>query len=84
MNELEQRAARAEARLLLRWAAADLTRTQRAAVESFAAGRPVSLDDLARELGVSRGGMWMAEQAGFKKMRRRLEMLGIHSTEELL
>lgn len=77
------RAQLAEVRLLLRFASARLTKTERVALSAFVAG--VSDRTAAAEVGnITRAGIWMAQQSGLRKMRRRLEMLGITSASDLL
>lgn len=78
---LQDRSEIAEARMLIRWAATDLTKSQRAAVMSWLDGESDVVT--AIEQGLTRGGVWMARQSAIRKMRRRFEMLGIHSSHDL-
>ena len=71
-----------EIRLLLRFAGSRLNPTERFALTCLVQETP--LRDGAREGGISPGGIWMAQRSGLKKMRRRLEMLGIKSANDLI
>ncbi len=71
-----------EARQVLRWAAQSLNPTERAVLSSFVLDR--TMQDVADQLGISRGGAWMAKQSGLERMRRKLLILGITSSEDLL
>ncbi len=72
----------AETKLLLRWASACLSPTERLALSAFVHGIPMS--EAAAVGGITRGGVWMAQQSGFKKLRRKLRTLGIESSKALL
>ncbi len=71
-----------EARQVLRWAAQSLNPTELVALSSYALG--LTLQDVADECGITRGGAWMAQQSGLERMRRKLLILGITSSEDLL
>ena len=71
-----------EIRLLLRFAGSRLNPTERFALTCLA--QDTTLKDGAREGGISPGGIWMAQRSGLKKMRRRLETLGIKSADDLI
>lgn len=75
---LQERSEITEARLLLRWAASNLTETERLAVTSWLAEE--TLVEACIGSGVTRGGIWMARQSAIRKMRERLEILGIRSS----
>ncbi len=71
-----------EARQVLRWAAQSLNPTELVALSSFALG--LSLQHVADRCGITRGGAWMAQQSGLERMRRKLLILGITSSGDLL
>lgn len=75
-------AERADARLLIRWAATTLTDNERVCLEAFAAGEGAPVT--ARRIGITKGGVWMLRQSGLRKIRTRLERIGITSTGMLL
>jgi hypothetical protein len=81
-TNLDRACATHEASLYLRWAAEGLNPTERAALDAYALDLPLS--HVAGQLGVTRGGAWMAQQSGLARMRRRLVALGITSAEDLL
>lgn len=66
-----------EARLLLRWAAAGLTKQERFALGVWLAEVPER--EAARQAGVSRAAVWMARQSALRKMRARMTGAGITS-----
>jgi hypothetical protein len=72
-----------EARVLLRFASEVLTDTERAALSALATEMP-GRQAAASRGNITRGGIWMAQQSGLRKMRRRLESLGIKSVEQVL
>jgi DNA-directed RNA polymerase specialized sigma24 family protein len=71
-----------EARLIIRFAANALSPIERAAVAAFISETPER--EASVEHGITRGGVWMARQRAFVKMRKRLAMLGIESAEDVL
>ena len=72
-----------EARLLLRYAAQELTPIERAAAEGFARNRKQA--QIAQELAdITRGGVFYAQQRAFDKMRKRLNRIGLYSTSDVL
>ena len=71
-----------EARLLLRYAAQDLSPVERSSVEGFA--HDISQGQIAARIGLTKGGVFYAEKRAFRKMRQRLKGLGIHSTDQVL
>ena len=71
-----------EISLLLRWAAAPLNPTERFALGAFAID--ATQVEAARELGISRSGVFKAQRSGLAKTRRRLSALGIKSSADLL
>lgn len=79
---LEAMAQIQEARLLLRWASADLNETERVAVAAWLTGESDQVAGAVR--GVTRNAIWMARRSSFTKMRRRLERVGIRSTTDLV
>jgi len=79
---MERSAIIADARLLIRWAAQELNRTERGALEAFVADIPLA--HVAPGLGVTRGGVWMARESALRKMRARLALAGITSTSDLI
>ncbi len=83
MSAIHTRVEIAEARLLLRWAAATLNDTERTALSSFAvADREESAT--ARQVGVTKQALFFARQTGIVKMRRRLRAAGIRGCADLL
>jgi hypothetical protein len=81
-SELHTAAERAEARLLLRWAASTLNPTEKLALSAFMTELP--RPQAAAIRGCTRGGIWMAEQKALKKMRRRFAELRITSSPQVL
>jgi hypothetical protein len=78
-----QRAQIEETRLLLRFAANDLSEIERLAADGFA--RDVPQRELARaEIGFGRGSIFHAQHRAFRKMRGRLRSIGITSVGDLL
>ena len=72
-----------EARLLLRYAANQLSEIERLAAEGFA--RDIPQRDLARpEIGFRRGAIYYAQHRALRKMRARLESIGIRSVRQVL
>lgn len=71
-----------EARLVLRFAAGKLNRTERAAIHAFLCG--VTDDRAGVELGITGGGVFMARKAALRKLRKRLELLGVRSAADLV
>lgn len=72
-----------EARLLLRLAANDLSEIERLAADGFA--RDIPQRDLARkEIGFGRGAIYYAQHRAFRKMRARLESIGVRSVAQVL
>ncbi len=71
-----------ETRQLLRWAAQALTATEKAALTGLALER--TQRETASGLPVTRGAVFMAQQSGLAKMRRRLHAVGIRRAEDLL
>jgi len=71
-----------ETRSIISFAARNLNRTERAALAGFL--REDAQAATARELGLTRGGIFMAKEAGLKKLRKELNLMGIHCTEDLL
>lgn len=71
-----------EAALLIRYAARKLLPSERAAVLGFLAEEPMVLTGQRR--GITRGGIFMAREAAFRKMARELRALGIEKTEDLI
>lgn len=80
--DLIRRAQLDEANLVLRYVMKDLKGNQRLSVLALALDR--SPTAVAREAGISARGLWMARQAALKKLRFRLERMGIKSTADLL
>jgi len=72
----------AEVHMLLRFASAGLTFKERQSVTGWLGGMTDS--EIAPEMSTTRGGVWMLRQSAFKKMRRRLVMLGIRSADQLI
>lgn len=73
----------AEARLLIRFASGVLTDTERAALSAFV-GEMSEREAAVSRGNITRSGIWMARQSGLRKMRRRLESIGIRSVEQIL
>jgi hypothetical protein len=72
-----------EARLLLRYAANELSDIERTAADGFA--RDYTQRSLAKQdIGWRRGAIYYAQHRAFRKMRARLVAIGIHSTEQIL
>jgi len=71
-----------EIRTLLRFASGPLTDNERAALSDWLAG--ISLIETARELHITRGGVWMIQRSAMRKMRVRLESLGVRSVQQVL
>jgi hypothetical protein len=72
-----------EVRLLLRFASGALTESERAALQWLV--NDIGIREAARRQGnITQGGIWMAQQSGLKKMRKRLVSIGIRSVEEIL
>ena len=81
--ELTERCQIEEARLLLRFAASGLSKIERHAAEGFAAGH--SQRSIAgKDVGFRRGAVYFAQHRALRKMRARLEELGIYSAEQVL
>jgi len=72
----------AEVRILLRFASSKLTEKERMAVMGWLNDVPDT--ETCKLMRTTRGGVWMLRQNGLKKMRRRLVMLGIRSSDQLL
>ena len=79
---LEKLCAIHEAGLFLRWAANALNSRERAALAALA--MEMTCSEAAPHVGLTRGGVWMAQQSAFEKMRRRLKVVGITKVEDLL
>lgn len=72
-----------EARLLLRFAASDLSPIERHAAEGFAAG--CSQRSIAgKDVGFRRGAIYFAQRRALRKMKARLQGLGIYSARQVL
>lgn len=79
---LDQTGELEDVRLLLRYAAQTLGRTQRAAILGFMEDRTDA--EIGRELGLRRSAIFMSKRSALRKMRARLEKLGIRSASQLL
>lgn len=79
---LHARAERSEANLVLSWAASELTKTERIAIEGYLIDEPEVVT--GERIGLTRGGIWMAKQSALRKIRKRLTTLGIKSTRQLI
>lgn len=82
INALHYQAEIAEARLLLRYCAGSLSPTERAALAAYLAEMPERT--AASSVGLCRGGVWVARQRAFSKMRHTLGGLGITSSRDLI
>jgi len=72
-----------EARFLIRFASGALTEKERSALSEFVNDN--SAEEAAQRRGnITRGGIWMAQKSGLRKMRKRLTSIGIHSVREIL
>lgn len=71
-----------EARLLLRYAARSLGPSERAAVAGFLTGE--TQQATGARIGLTKGGVFMAREAAFRKMLRELVALDIYSPDDLL
>jgi hypothetical protein len=72
-----------ELRLLLRYAANELSEIERRAADGFA--RDIPQRALASDaVGFRRGAIFYAQHRAFRKMRVRLERLGIRSVGQVL
>jgi hypothetical protein len=75
-------AERSEARLILRFAAKKLSKTERQALSFFAADVP--LRTTAWIMGMCAAGVLCSQRAALRKLRVRLHRLGFTSTTDLL
>lgn len=71
-----------EARQVLSFAAGKLNRNQRCAIQAFLC--EMTDEEAAAQIGITRGGVFMAREAAFEKLRKRLALLGIQSTADLV
>lgn len=71
-----------EARTILRFAAAKLNRTERCSIQAFLCDMTDA--ECGAQIGITRGGVHMARQSALCKLRKRLTLLGIHSTADLV
>jgi DNA-directed RNA polymerase specialized sigma24 family protein len=72
----------AEARMVLRFAAAKLSAIERAALVCWLTGEPQK--EAAQEFRRTRGAITEAQKRAFVKMRKRMAALGIHCSAALL
>jgi len=78
-----ERAQLQELKLLLRYAASELSEIERKAAEGFAYDIPQRA--IATEvIGFRRGAIYYAQHRAFRKMRARMERLGIRSVSDIL
>lgn len=71
-----------EVKLLLRYAAQELTDKQRYAIEAYMYGYDPT--EAGLKIGLSRQAIYQFRKSGLRKMRRRLEELRIKSSSDLL